>query len=97
MSEDDVTALRTRLEELEELLELRREEDDIRDTEFRSLQLEVALKERYIKRLERMGNEALGLKDVHIRNLEAQIAHLTASSDEQTPPDSTEGADPVRG
>lgn len=88
MSEDDLAQLRARVEALESENAQMRQVDEVREVELRALQLEVALKAQYIERLERIEEEVVGPKDVHIRNLEAMIANLTASADrdpEQVP------------
>ncbi len=76
MDESEITRLVARNNELERLFALWQEEEEVRATEFRSLQFDLDLQRRYVKRLERMCADELGHKDVHIRNLEATIAQL---------------------
>lgn len=73
---DEKTELQSRVDELEERLAQIQQLDDIREVELRSLQRDVALKSAYIEKLERMQEEIVAPKDVHIRNLEAIISQL---------------------
>lgn len=89
---DEMTELRSRVDELEERLSEMHHLDDIREVELRSLQQDVALKCAYIAKLERMQEDIIAPKDVHIRNLEAIIAQLQESV---SPPDFRGNTKPV--
>ena len=73
---DEMTELRSRLEELEQLLVEMKLRDEVREVEMRSLRQEVMVKAAYIEKLERFKDEIVAPKDVHIRNLEAIISQL---------------------
>jgi L-lactate utilization protein LutB len=73
---DEVTELRSRLDELEQQHAEMQLRDEVREVEVRSLRQEVALKAAYIEKLERVKEEIVAPKDVHIRNLEAIISQL---------------------
>jgi hypothetical protein len=75
---DETGHLQQKIEHLERELAQRIADDDVREVEFRSLQQEVELKAEYISRLERIEDEVIAPKDVHIRNLEAIIANFKA-------------------
>ena len=85
LSDDECARLRARVGELEAQIVAMRATDEVRLMEMRSLELELTMKAEYIERLERVEEEIIAPKDVHIRNLEAIIANLqsTASMDAQ--------------
>jgi len=99
LSEDELAQLRAKVDELEAQIAAMRATDEVRETEMRSLELEVALKAEYIKRLERIEVEVVAPKDVHIRNLEAIIADLQgpASVDAQGPTGKTPSISRIAG
>lgn len=80
LSDDELAQLRARVGELESEIGAMRAIDEVRELEMRSLELEVDLKAQYIERLERIEEEVVAPKDVHIRNLEAIIANLKGSA-----------------
>lgn len=76
LGDDELAQLRARVGELESQIGAMRAIDELREVEMRSLELEVGLKAQYIERLERIEEEIVAPKDIHIRNLEAIIANL---------------------
>ena len=84
LNDDELVRLRARVGELETQIGQLRAIDEIREVEMQSLEHEVALKAAYIERLERIEEEVVAPKDLHIRNLEAIIAELRSSAPQES-------------
>lgn len=73
---EDLEQLARRVVELERELTRLVAEREVREVEIAALRADLALKADYLATLERIPDEVVAPKDVHIRNLEAIITQL---------------------